>query len=73
LAAVDATITSPDLLMLGLTFGPSQPPTIPAGTTTSADFSTANSDLSITVVAPHPTNDPKAGRASGDTHGDLPG
>jgi hypothetical protein len=75
LATVNATITSTNVLTLGFAFGPSQPPsTTPAGSTASADFSTVSDDLSATTVASHPTNSINdAGRASHDTHGDLPG
>jgi hypothetical protein len=57
LAAVNATITSADVLALGFAFGPSQPPsTIPAGSTASADFSTASGVLADTTVHHHPAN-----------------
>src|SRR5207245_1227786 len=57
LAAVIATITSTNVLALGFAFGPSQPPsTIPAGSTASADFSTASQRLTTLTVPHHPTN-----------------
>ena len=52
LAAVNATTTSTNVLTLGSAFGPPRRTINPAGTTTSADFSTASSSLPATTVAP---------------------
>ena len=53
LAAVKATITSTHVLRLDFAFGPFPATNNPAGTMTSADFSTASTSLSTSTV-PHP-------------------